>query len=418
MKKNGISIIVPCFNEEGNINIMYSKITNALSKIQVDYEIIFIDDKSTDHTNEEIKNLKNPHVRLVENNVNLGLYKSWVEGITEANFSLACLIDADGQNPPQEIVRLYEKLVNTGSDFVQGERSAIGRIKDNRYLLSKGLNLILKIIFKDPGKDIKSGYVLARTAALKDILVSMPKNINTAQSFIKLQAILLGYNVSTIETLFLNRLHGSSFIKKYPIKLVLQALVDIYKFYLFYSKNKKYSFFERYLNKHQPQTQPREFTIKETILMNLFFFTFPLHKWAVSKNVKKLYLALRKSQYWDEKTLIEYQNERLKHIFNHAYFNTKYYRNLFDSIGLNPGNFSGIDDLPRINTLTKNIVNENLYFDLFSVNHDKHRMYKISTSGSTGTPFSLFVDYFQLEMRMATLCGLGKMLDGDLAKNK
>lgn len=401
--KQGISIVVPCFNEEGNIVFMHSKITDTLLKLNIPYEILFVDDCSQDGTAHQITALSDPHVNLIRNTTNQGLFKSWIIAVKTAQYDLCCLIDADGQNPPQEIRRLYEALESTGSDFVQGERSSIGRLKDNRYFLSKGLNLLLKILFNDrDGRDVKSGFVLANTDCILNILTSIPENLKTSQSFIKIQANLLDYNVSTIETLFLNRNYGASFIKKYPIKLVTRALVDITLYFLYYKKNKKYSYFESFLKNNQPAVNPRKFTLRERILMNLFFITFPLHKWAVSRNVKQLYLALRQSQFWDQETLERYQNVRLKKIFNHAYFNTVYYRKLFDSINLNPRNFSGLKDLPKINSLTKDIVNQNLYFELLSKNHNKKRMYKISTSGSTGTPFSIYVDYFQLEMRMAT----------------
>ena len=76
-------------------------------------------------------------------------------------------------------------------------------------------------------------------------------------------------------------------------------------------------------------------------------------------------------------------------------------------LGLYPEDIKTIKDLQKLPLLSKKDVSQNLYFDLLSDNHDKQKIQKISTSGSTGNPFIFYVDKVQLEMRWAaTLRGL------------
>lgn len=84
----------------------------------------------------------------------------------------------------------------------------------------------------------------------------------------------------------------------------------------------------------------------------------------------------------------------------HAYDHVPYYRRLFDSNGVRPGDICRIDELQKLPLLGKSTVRENLS-DLMSDNHDPKKILKITTSGSTGEPFVMYADQHQLEMRWA-----------------
>jgi len=93
--------------------------------------------------------------------------------------------------------------------------------------------------------------------------------------------------------------------------------------------------------------------------------------------------------------------KRLRRLLHHAQAHVGYYRELFQRAGITPESIRTLDDLRRIPVLTKQALRENLYFDLLSDNHDKRKIQKIVTSGSTGEPLALFADRFQLDMRWA-----------------
>ncbi|RAP38808.1 capsular biosynthesis protein, partial [Candidatus Marinamargulisbacteria bacterium SCGC AAA071-K20] len=119
------------------------------------------------------------------------------------------------------------------------------------------------------------------------------------------------------------------------------------------------------------------------------------------KNVKRCFFELEKSQWLKNKEVINLQEKKLRQLINHAYHHVPYYRQVMDKKGIRPSDIKTIQDLQKLPLLSKKEINNNLYFDLFSDNHNKKKVKRITTSGSTGSPFICFVDRYQLEMRWA-----------------
>ena len=142
-----------------------------------------------------------------------------------------CFIDADLQNLPEDIASLYEEIHFTHADMVQGYRSSIGRVKNSRYYLSRGLNLLLNLIFGMHAKDNKSGFIIASKEVLEDVL-RFRYLYYYPQSFIAVSAHIKGYAIREIETIFQSRLYGESFITKNPIRPTLLSFVDLTKAFL------------------------------------------------------------------------------------------------------------------------------------------------------------------------------------------
>ena len=97
----------------------------------------------------------------------------------------------------------------------------------------------------------------------------------------------------------------------------------------------------------------------------------------------------------------EIQERKLRELIRQAYYHVAYYRDLFDQLGLRPADIQSIEDLQKLPLLDKKKIREHLCFDLLSDNHDRKKMLKITTSGSTGEPFVCYVEKDQLEMRWA-----------------
>jgi phenylacetate-CoA ligase len=138
------------------------------------------------------------------------------------------------------------------------------------------------------------------------------------------------------------------------------------------------------------------------MFLELYFSTMPFHKWIIRRSSRKYYLELLESQYFSESQLNRLQTERLKALLDHVYRNVPYYRYIFEKAGFHPSKFESLSDLDRIPLLSKEDVRKNLYFDLFSKDSKKTKLLKVSTSGSTGEPFVVYADRFQLEVRFAT----------------
>jgi glycosyltransferase involved in cell wall biosynthesis len=123
--KKLISIVTPTFNEEKNIYSLTKEISIQMNNSDFDYEHIIIDNASTDNTQEVIRKLclENKKVKAIFNNRNFGHIRSPYYAILQTKGDAVILLAADGQDPPELIVKLIEKW-NHGSDVVLLKRKS------------------------------------------------------------------------------------------------------------------------------------------------------------------------------------------------------------------------------------------------------------------------------------------------------
>lgn len=404
-----LSVIVPCYNEEGNIGILVQRILAVFAKYDIHAELLLVNDGSSDETANYIDKAQSEHesVRAYHHEINQGMEQGWNTGLQFARGNYSCFIDADLQYLPEEIYRLYKTIKAERCDVVQGARSTIGRLKDSRYILSVGLNIMLNILFGMRSKDNKSGFVMAPTDVLKDIMAHK-FHYYYYQTFITVAAKSKGYLIQEVETLFGNRFFGTSFIAGFPGRLIFRTVVDVIKGFC------EFRLLARYrtgsvvgiLNQYAPSTKiiPTHYQkgIGEKLRQIMYFSTFPLHKWKITSKAKTFYSILQRTQWLDKESIQNLQLGKLKRLIHHAYIHVPYYRECMKKQNLTPDDINSLEDIAKLPLLSKDHVRENLYFDLFSDTHNKKEMLQISTSGSTGKPFVTFVDHTQLEMRLAT----------------
>jgi glycosyltransferase involved in cell wall biosynthesis len=119
-----LSIIVPIFNEEDNIDLLYDAIEKSISSLKLPWELILVDDGSKDHSLEKIRALvqKNPDkVEAVVLRRNFGQTAALAAGIDQSRGDVVVLLDADLQNDPADIPLMISKI-NEGYDVVSGWR--------------------------------------------------------------------------------------------------------------------------------------------------------------------------------------------------------------------------------------------------------------------------------------------------------
>jgi len=123
MKK--ISIVCPTFNEEGNVEILHQRISNVMAKQPYDYEIIFIDNASTDRTVPTLRKLAqdDKQVKLILNARNFGHIRSPYYGILQAQGQAVVFIASDLQDPPEMIDSLIESW-KSGNKIVMAVKSS------------------------------------------------------------------------------------------------------------------------------------------------------------------------------------------------------------------------------------------------------------------------------------------------------
>jgi phenylacetate-coenzyme A ligase PaaK-like adenylate-forming protein len=141
------------------------------------------------------------------------------------------------------------------------------------------------------------------------------------------------------------------------------------------------SFFETVYN-HSP-------VFFQTFMLNVK--GYELYRERYGKKFWKLYGEFEKNQWLSECELVDYQNEHLRQLIEHAYATVPYYHDLFKKLNLTPIDFKSIKDLYKLPVLTKKIINDNFY-RLLSTAIPKRKMRHGHTSGTTGSPLNVNYD--------------------------
>ncbi|MCD6226141.1 glycosyltransferase family 2 protein [bacterium] len=139
------SVVVPVLNEEKNVKSLHKEILEVMRKLKKQFEIIFVNDGSTDNTLEELKKLS--PIKIINLRKNSGQSAALDAGIKNAKGKIIITLDGDGQNDPKDIPRLLKKL-QEGYDVVCGWRY---RRKDpfSKRLISQGAKLLRKFLVND-----------------------------------------------------------------------------------------------------------------------------------------------------------------------------------------------------------------------------------------------------------------------------
>lgn len=142
-----VSIVVPSFNESGNVGPLVNQIDSALTGI--DHEIIFVDD-SKDNTPDVIRAVmeENPNVRMKHREGKTGLATAVIEGFEMAEGDYVAVMDADLQHPPMILKYMYHALEKTGADFCVPSRFIPGGSDGGLNLYRKFVSGVARYIGK------------------------------------------------------------------------------------------------------------------------------------------------------------------------------------------------------------------------------------------------------------------------------
>ncbi len=234
-----LSVIVPCFNEEKNLPILVSRINQAMGRGLVPGEIILVNDGSRDGTGAVIDLLVRQfqNVRAVHHPANRGIVEGWRSGLAAARGEFVLTTDADLQYAPEDIPALYREMSSGRWDLVQGWRRDREEPNWLRDLLSAGLSRLLQWIFSMKLRDVKSGFVIYRKEAFRDIL-DFRQRYFSFQSLITVAAHFKGYRIHQIPITFFRRHAGESFIRR-PLIFSLKAATDLPKAFFEYRIRKR-----------------------------------------------------------------------------------------------------------------------------------------------------------------------------------
>ena len=232
-----LSVIIPIFNELNNITTLAEQIKAVLNDIAEEYEIIFIDDGSSDGSDTKLDELSDADksIKVIHFRKNFGQTAAIMAGIDASSGGIIIPMDGDLQNDPKDIKNLLNKL-NEGYDVCSGWRKDR---KDNplkRNLPSKLANWFISKVsgvhLNDYGCTLK---------AYKRHVIENVKLYGEMHRFIPIYAVWQGAKITEIPVKHHPRIHGKS---KYGSERVIKVVLDllVIKFLEKYAKNPIYIF--------------------------------------------------------------------------------------------------------------------------------------------------------------------------------
>lgn len=217
MKK--VSFVVPVFNEEENIHEFHRRLTKVMAPLPYDYEILFIDDGSKDHTSQLIRELaqKDPHVQGYVFARNFGHQLALTCGLDQSTGDAVISMDGDLQHPPEMVPQLLEKW-EQGYEIVQTVRKATEDATWFKNITSrlyyKLINSMSEVRITPGGSDFR---LMDRKA------VDALNRFRERARFIRGMVNNLGFRYTTIEFVAPPRFAGHS---KFSLKKMLRFALD------------------------------------------------------------------------------------------------------------------------------------------------------------------------------------------------
>lgn len=218
MSQSYLTIIIPAKDEQDTLTLLYEKICATLEPLGHQFEIVFIDDGSRDHTFEVMKQLyeRDDRIRVIRFNVNYGKSAAYAAGFSCAKGDIVLTIDADLQDDPAEIPKLLEKL-NEGYDLISGWK--INRHDPlSKRLFSKIFNYVVARASGIPLHDFNCGLKCYRREVFDQVQI-----YGEMHRFLPVIAGWYGFRIGEVPVTHHPRLMGTS---KYGSERIIRGLLD------------------------------------------------------------------------------------------------------------------------------------------------------------------------------------------------
>ncbi len=216
MADYSISVVVPVFNEEGNIANLHREIKEVCEQNGYTYEIIFINDGSTDKTDEVCRTLR--PLKYIKMRKNFGQTAAMDAGIKAAQYDYIVTMDGDGQNDPADIPQMLEYLKEHDVDVVSGWRK---NRKDTfmKRFVSRGANFLRYLLVHDGIHDSGCSLKVYKRECFKSV------NLYCEQHrFIPAILKIKGFKIGEV---VVNHRARTSGYTKYNWKRTIKGFVDM-----------------------------------------------------------------------------------------------------------------------------------------------------------------------------------------------
>jgi len=204
----GLSIVVPCYNEQETVSLFYPAVVKVLKQMDISYEIIFVNDGSRDHTMEELLKLYHAHpgeVKVIDFSRNFGKEGALLAGLKASKGDYVTVMDADLQDPPEYLPKMFELMEKNGDDVVGTRRtSRVGEPKLRSFfarMFYRLINHFTEVEIVDGARDFR---LMKRQVV--DSILSLPEY----NRFAKGMFVWVGYKCEYLEYENVQRVAGTS----------------------------------------------------------------------------------------------------------------------------------------------------------------------------------------------------------------
>lgn len=235
-----LSIVIPVYNEDESLQELLTSIEGAMARSNESYEVVFVDDGSTDGTFEKLKSMAdtNHRVRVFSLRRNLGKSPALLCGFQKARGEYILTMDADLQDDPNNFRQMYDQLIAEGADIVSGWRR---ERRDNALKIASSRvfnRLMIRVLFGSSFNDMNSGLKLYKADVARELNL-----YGGMHRFIPLIATEMGYRVAECPVRHNERKYGTS--KYSPLKIFTEMPDLLTVFFLIKYTTRPLHFFAR-----------------------------------------------------------------------------------------------------------------------------------------------------------------------------
>ncbi|HXH38217.1 MAG TPA: glycosyltransferase family 2 protein [Thermoanaerobaculia bacterium] len=229
MRNKSVALVIPMFNEELNIEHAMKAAVEACAKYTDDYEIIIVDDASSDQSPFLVacRAAENPRIRMIHHERNRKLGGSLKTGFAAATKDLVLYMDADLPFDPDALGRAMRAMEVTGADLIAGYRLDRTLEGIKRTIYSYLFNGLIGVLFGWPHRDINFSFKLMKREVLDAVELKSEGSLIDAELIVK--AKNRGFAIQQIGLDYFPRMRGRSHLSS-P-RVILKIFVELVKLY-------------------------------------------------------------------------------------------------------------------------------------------------------------------------------------------
>ena len=250
-----ISTVIPAHNEEGSIEETIDGLVTALEGAGIDYEILVVDDSSTDRTRAVVQHMaaENPRVRYHGSHLPRGFGFTVRAGLDAFEGDAVAIVMADASDDPADLVR-YHRLLEEGYDCAFGSRfmrgGAVHDYPRIKLIINRLANSFIRLLFRHGYNDTTNAFKAYRREVIETVQPLLSNHFNLTVE-LPLKAIVRGHSYGIVPITWRNRQVGTS-------KLSMQEMGSRYLFIVLYALLERYLSRGDYVRPGYPREQAGE----------------------------------------------------------------------------------------------------------------------------------------------------------------